>query len=423
MRGRIASFVIAGAVALVGVGAPLLSFAHLGGGSAPSPAAADLPWPYCAPDAERPAPSPTPWPALEVEPNALVDPAPAPLADLIVIPASVEPAPVGTYPLAEGLSPVTVKVREVLWDAGEAKEVAAGAGVWVGAPADLRSPQSGEILLGLGEQRSDGLWSTRFAVTLSGPSATFIGPSPFAERQTAILEAFRTWDSNPESGADARDLILAWNEEAAGGVDGPIQAAWERFVDRIVLQRTAHPAPGTRAWWEAAPPMCRSVLDAPEEVREGLTFGTVWVRVPTEWVDVRDAVLCLQASVGSVGCSALPRTKAWPYVRFDEAYAVPGEPLEVRVAHLLGDGAVSWIERRTVARIPYDRFTATGIVLVDLSHAGTSMTGYADLDLGTEPDHVPVETLRLAEEEGLLLQAPVPAPSDPDQPQGSGATA
>jgi hypothetical protein len=51
------------------------------------------------------------------------------------------------------------------------------------------------------------------------------------------------------------------------------------------------------------------------------------------------------------------------------------------------------------------------------------MTSYADLNLSTEPDHVPVETLRLAEGEGLLFQAPVPAPSDPDQPQGSGATA
>lgn len=420
MRGRVAAIVIAGAVAVGGVGVPLLWLAPAD--RAPQARAGpDLPWPYCAPDAERPAPSPTPWPALEADPNSLEDPAPPPVAKLIVIPDSIQPADAGTYPLVEGVAAAIVGVRELFWDAGGARAaVTPGEELWVGAPAELLSATGGEILLGLGERRSDGLWSTRFAVALSGPSGAFIGPSPFAERQTRILEAFRTWKANPVSGATARDLILAWNREATEG-DGPIQAAWERFVDEVVLQRTAYPAAGTPAWWHAAPPMCRSVLDAPEDIRRRLTFGTVWVRVPADWAVVRDAVLCLQTSIGSGGCSTLPRADGFPYVRFEEAYAVPGEPLEVRVAHLLEGQAVSWVERRTVARIPYDAFTRTGVVLVDLSRAGISMTRYEDLAVSTDPDLVPVEALGLAEEEGLLLQAPTPPPSDPDRPQGETA--
>ncbi len=417
MRGRIAAILIAGAVALGGVGLPLLSLAR--GGHAPARAGPDLPWPYCAPDAEPPAPSPTPWPAIGIDPDVIVDPAPPPLAPLIVVPASIEPADAGRYPLSQGLTATTVEVRELLWSGGGMKAIPPGEELWVGAPTALLATTGGEILLGLGEQRSDGLWSTRFAFAPSGPSGTFLGPSPLAERRTAILEAFRTWEGNPATGASARDLILAWNEETAGG-DGPMQAAWGRFVDEVVLQRTAHPAPGTAAWWDAAPSMCRSVLDAPEDIRRRLTSGTVWVRVPDGWADVRDAVLCLQISIGSVGCSTLPRADGWPYVRFEQAYAVPGEALEVRVAHLVEDGAVSWLERGTVARIPYERFTDTGVVLVDLASAGAAMTRYEDLVLGADPDLVPVEALGLTEEEGLLLRAPATSGSDPDQSQGSG---
>lgn len=412
MRGRVVAFVIAGAVAVGGVGVPLRFLGDLGG-STPVRAAPDLPWPYCAPDAERPAPSPTPWPELPAEADVLVDPAPAPLADLIVVADTAEPGPAGRYPLAPGLAPATVRVREVDWDAGKTSGIAPGDELWLGAPAELLSTGAAEILLGLGERRADGLWSVRFAVAPSGQGATVIGPSPFAERQTAILEAFRTSEDNPASGASARDLILAWNEEVARG-GGPIQVAWERFVEEVVLGHVPDPAPGTRAWWEAAPPTCRSVLDAPEDVRRSLSFGTVWVRVPAAWVGVSDAALCLQISLGSVGCSVLPRSAAWPYVRFDEAYAAPGEPVDIRVAHLVEDGAVSWVERRTVARIPYRAFTETGISLVDLAATGATMTSYADLALGADPDRVPIQALGPVQEEKLLLDAPQASPDVED---------
>lgn len=418
---RIASLVTAGAVALGGIGAPLWWVAHRAPPTTPR-AQVELPWPYCAPDAERPVPSPTPWPGLETEPNVLADPAPAPLAELIILARSVKPAPAGEYPLASGLAPVTIGVGEVLWRAPGTETP--GAELWVGAPAELSSVDVAgrEILIGLGERRADGSWSTRFVIDADGPGGAFIGPSPFAERQTAILEMFRTWEESPAAGTTARELILAWNEEAATG-GGPISAAWSRFVDRVVLQRTDHPRPGSRAWWDAAPPMCRSVLDAPEDVRRSLTFGTVWVRVPETWATVEDAALCLQISIGSAGCSTLASSDGWSYVRFDEAYAVPGEPVEIRIAHLVEDGAVSWVERWTVARIPYDRFTATGVVLVDLADTGVTMTRYADLTLGTEPGRVPVEALTLTQEDELLLRAPAPPQEGLDHPQGSGGTA
>lgn len=189
-----------------------------------------------------------------------MDPAPAPLADLIVTVDGAEPGPGGSYPLAPGLAPATVRVREVDWDAAKTSGIAPGDELWLGAPAELLSTGAAEILLGLGERRADGLWSVRFAVAPSGQGATVIGPSPFAERQTAILEAFRTSEDNPASGASARDLILAWNEEVARG-GGPIGEAWERFVGEVVLGHVPDPAPGTRAWVGCRP------ADVPERAR------------------------------------------------------------------------------------------------------------------------------------------------------------
>ncbi len=404
MRGRFVALVIAGAVAVGGVGVPLWSLAGLGG-TAPAGAGTDLPWPYCAPDAERPAPSPTPWPELPADPHVLVDPAPAPLADLILVTDRVEPAPSGAYELAPGLRGVAIQAPEILWQAPGTSPPREE--IFAAAPDALLSASGAEILVGLGERREDGMWSTRFAIVLAGAGATVLGASPFAERQTAILETFRTWDGNPRSGASARDLIVSWNEEAARG-GGPIQEAWERFVERIVLQRGAYPRPGTPEWWAAAPPMCRSILDAPEDVRRALTFGTVWVRVPAAWSEVRDAALCLQTSVGSGGCQTFPRSGTPPYVRFQEAAAVPGEPVDVRVARLVEEGAVSWVERRTVARIPYRVFTETAIVLVDLAATGATMSSYEDLALATDPDAAPVRALRPREEEGLLSPEPSP---------------
>ncbi len=205
---------------------------------------------------------------------------------------------------------VAIQAREVLWRAPGTSPVPLREELWAAAPDALLSASGDEIFVGLGERREDGMWSTRFAVVLSGAGATVLGVPPFAERQTAILEMFRTWGGNPRSEASARDLIVSWNEEAARG-GGPIQEAWERFVDQVVLEREAYPRPGTPEWWAAPPPICRSILDAPEDVRRELTPGTVWVRVPAAWGEVRDTVLCLQTTVGSGGCytfrSAGPR--------------------------------------------------------------------------------------------------------------------
>lgn len=404
---RIITLIAAGALALGGVGLPLWELSGLDR-PAEATAEASLPWPYCAPDADPPAPSPTPWPTLPMEPHVFVDPAPAPLATAIVSVAALRPSS-ADIEVEPWFRPATVLVDELVWPKAVDIGIAPGTEVTVaGSPELLTVPVDGggtKVLMGLGVRRGE-LWNVAFAAEIDGDRARFIGAPPFAERQTLILEAFRTWGDNPVAGSSARDLIVAWNDEAvrASG-PRPIADAWRQFVDEVVLGRARPLQPGTLEWWDAAPALCRSVLDAPAAIRDRLTSGTVWVRIPSVWADVTDAVLCLKIPLGSAGCASFGAYSGWPYVRFDEAYAVPGEPIEVQVAHVLQNGAVSWVERRTVAEIPFDTFIDTGIVLVDLSSAASSMSTYADLDIGLEPDRVPVRSLTREEEEGLLLEA------------------
>ncbi len=42
------------------------------------------------------------------------------------------------------------------------------------------------------------------------------------------------------------------------------------------------PEPGSRRWWENTPPRCRSLADAPAELRERLRVVDVWIQVPRE---------------------------------------------------------------------------------------------------------------------------------------------
>lgn len=75
-----------------------------------------------------------------------------------------------------------------------------------------------------------------FALDTDPQAPSFMGSTPYAERNTGQFRAFLSWHGNPLQGTDPLNLVRQWNVEADAPVPefpalGPIGLSWQRFVD------------------------------------------------------------------------------------------------------------------------------------------------------------------------------------------------
>lgn len=415
---RIAGLALAGAAA-----ASLSGLPFLGSDTAARQASEDLPWPYCAPDATPPpAPPPPPGPPLppEIAGDAALGSVPdASLIDALVVPSAID--------LVEETK-ANVSIGEIVWQTAwppkavgdlypfvqETVPVWGEHQIWIDAVETLTSGSS-RVVLGvyLYPHERGPFYALSFAADMSPQAPAYLGiPDPFGAAATAQVRAFLQWEGNPMQGTDPLSFLIAWAAEAdAPGTRptvGPIALSWERFWDQF--QSRDYPQPGSMEWWVKAPPECRSMMDAPAEVAEGLKQARIWVRVPEPWQRLPDGVLCIRVpSLGTSGCAA-PSTvvaPSFPYVLFNDwVYTVPGEPLLVSVFRVLPGGVSSNVQSVVVAHIPYQDFLTTGILMVEL-HPERVPASYADL--AADP-HATWATFRpISQEEDDTLQEQWPA--------------
>jgi hypothetical protein len=91
-----------------------------------------------------------------------------------------------------------------------------------------------------------------------------------------VPAGFVLLEGTPRQNADPTDLLVAWNVELdvpSGIGTGPISVSWSKFMDQD--RGKDYPSPGTPSWWAKAPPECRSLPDAPQEVLEDLPWADV----------------------------------------------------------------------------------------------------------------------------------------------------
>lgn len=384
-----------GLALLVGLGGPalLLEWATRPAAPGAETTAGDLPWPYCAPDA--PGPSFAPVPAHHSRADIFVGPVITPLADVLMqlhaatvlhgvneegLPtADVDPARLlasvvpGRVVFRSRSTPERIAVLE------KGKQMLAGDPQMIRDVAD-RLEQGHEIIVGISGSWDDGTLSSDFAIDATVGQLIWGDAHP--QEETSYLDRFL--DAHfPEasSGPALAELVVAWNrEQEAPEGRRPISEAWGRFIAETfgIGYRELHgiPEPGTRAWWEQAPPRCRSLADAPPEVLAALEPVRVLVHVPRELPEPKDAVICLRLPLGTMPyCSAFRPNPEAEYLEF-EAYTDGVNPLSVQVAHDTPRG-ISWVERVTVAEIPPE-LARSGTVLVRLDPALAGTT-YAEI--------------------------------------------
>ena len=433
MRRRSVGIWIAGLVAMAAGLVPLLLFAPLWRkGTESILLSQEAPWPYCSPDATPPPIPPTPWPPLPPEgidyPDGLYV-----LVDAIVRASEVTPKgkPDGSIQAAR------VVVDEVLWETkfptNKAQDLmlpppagphlmAGEARGWAQAADALAS--GSQVALGLvaipPEKTGfwqDGGYHADLMTEVRKGSVRFLGKQPFAERETAMLKAFLSWQGNPLAGSDALGFLEEWNAEADAPPEafprkGPIARSWDRFWDR--LTGPDYPAPHTLEWWNAAPPQCRILdADSPRKVLEGLVEVFVWVKVPPQWLELPDRCLRFRISIASLGCRNLDVVEGWSYAPLDEIYAVPGEPIELSIPGRV-DGHLSWLKEVVIGRIPFEAIAPTRIVLVELDPTWVPRT-YEELKADPPTtEFATARSLTLAEDRQLRQQWPAP-PGEPSE--------
>lgn len=378
-----------------------------------------LPWPYCAPDVTRPAPAPTPWPTLPPEPagqewRQVLDPVALALVQVSSI------TPLGPHDVVPSMQSVEVRVRDVLWQTGFPTgsitalfPILPGTSVlvgerelWIEAGEVLTA--GGQVVIGIVDAWPNGAYQVGYAIDANPEAPIFLGPSPFAERDTGQFRMFLDWEGNPLQSASPVELLVTWNAEMAAPPavfpsSGPISLSWSRFWDSLTGED--FPMPGTAQWWANAPPQCRSLLDAPPGVLDALPVGEVFVRVPESWRGLLDAVLCPRMSLGSMGCAGLAVDATWPYLYFDEIYAVPGEPIHLGIA-LEKAGAISWVDRVVIGVIPFPTFSETGSMLVELD---SSFSPGAYEDVVGYPETLSLATVRsISPQESEVLLSGMP---------------
>jgi len=413
---RIATIALA---LLVGLGGPAL-LAEMATRPAPptAEAAAELPWPYCGPDAPAPsfAPIPERVPEELTEAGIAVDPgffgpirpllagdALVPITRLEIVKrvdlATRHPEIWARYVgllgprLAGFLNPPRL-LAEV--DTGPAVfQMDASVkrlGVLEGGPrrivgdvALIRTlaehlAAGHQVLAAVSGMWDDGTLGVDFGLDLTTGEVLW-SDGFIPEDRTYFAEFVRTYFPEASSGPALAELVIAWNrEQEAPEGERPIDEAWGRFIAETfgLGYRELHgiPEPGTREWWEQAPPLCRSLADAPPEVLAALDPVRVIVHVPPEMPEPEDAAICLRLPLGTMPyCSVFRPNPELHYLEF-EAYTDGVNPISVQIAHDTPRG-LSWVERVEVAKIPPE-LARSGTVLVRLDPALAGRT-YAEI--------------------------------------------
>lgn len=272
------------------------------------------------------------------------------------------------------------------------------------------------VVIGVADAWPDGTYDVDYALDADPAAPTFLGPSPFAERDTGQLRMFLDWNGNPRRDGDPAELLVAWNAEmdappAKYPRNGPISKSWSRFWDTVTGTKE-FPMPGSWEWWEKAPPQCRSLMDAPPGALDGLPGGEVFVRVPESWRRLLNGAVCLQMSLGSTGCIAFDTEPNWPYLWFDEVYAVPKEPVHIHVSLEREDGALSAVEEVVIGVISFRTLVETGSVLAELD---PSFSPQSYEELAVHPDPATLSAVRsISAEESDALLATMPRATERD---------
>lgn len=381
-----------GLALLVGLGGPALLLEWATRPAAPGAETAPgvLPWPYCAPD----APGPSFAPLAPRQGEDRIGPLRKPYTEALV--------PIRRLDIIEGLDtrdlgveppgiPLLIGKADAAPPIFQSKEAHERLGALTGGPskfvgrsevlreAEERARAGHEVVLGVWDRWDDAL-AVYFGLDLT--TGEVLWSDLFTEEDRAyFLQFVRTHFPEASSGPALAELVVAWNrEQEAPEGSRPISEAWGRFIAETfgVGYRELHgiPEPGTRAWWEQAPPLCRSLADAPPEVLAALEPVRVLVHVPRELPEPKDAVICLRLPLGTMPyCSAFRPNPEAEYLEF-EAYTDGVNPLSVQVAHDTPRG-ISWVERVTVAEIPPE-LARSGTVLVRLDPALAGET-YAEI--------------------------------------------
>ncbi|GBC86353.1 hypothetical protein HRbin12_00340 [bacterium HR12] len=395
-----------------------------------APAAEDLPYPYCWPDAKEPPPSPTPWPGIPAEYLVRGDMAagPEPVAHAIVrgsvLSWTTEPLKGPGWLEGEASAWVTLDLEEVLWVTpwSGTSDVGSLAGLEPGryrvGPLYVRGddPFAGtasldHLVWGLREVAPDGTLRVSFVARVDGSTVVvFSGDPVMTKRNSLILQAFLEWSGYPLPSRDPLELLLAWSREFAEyehrGVEpslGPIGAAYQRFLAEVVMQLNRFPRVGTPEWWRAAPPECRNVQDAPPWVLEDLAPRTVFVRAERGWWEASDWALCLRVGLGDLGCSLFDAGAPSEYFRFPDVLVEPGGSIRIQIGKLLEQGGPSWVRRVDIGEIPWGTLASGDPILIDLNLA-EGIAGYEQLQADPSAARVVVRILTPAEAEAIDRQ-------------------
>lgn len=395
-----------GVALLIGLGGPALLLQRVGRPARPAAgtASGDLPWPYCAPDA--PAPSlaaiPERYPEdLLLQAGVAVDPgwfgpikpllagdALVPITRLEIL-SKVDPSQ--DDPTVSALGPELARILHppyllALAETGpavfQADTSVKRLGAFTGGPRRIhggvrlteavadRLADGDRVLAAVAGMSDDGTLGIEFALDLTTGEILW-GDGFIEEDRTAFAEFVRTRFPHASSGPALAELVVAWNREQGLPNDQrPISDAWGRFIAET-FSPPEHPQPGSETWWEQAPPLCRSLADAPDSVLAELKPVRVVVRVPSEMPQPEDAVICLRIPLATMpSCTVFRPDPSSEYIEL-EAYTDGVNPISVQIAHETPRG-ISWVERVEIASIPPEMATDPVLVSLDPALAGAT---------------------------------------------------
>jgi hypothetical protein len=307
----------------------------------------ELIWPYCAPDVAPPAYDSLPDAALEM--GRLFEPVAAAIVPLNTLPDEVNEVHEAGF---EGIQIGWVKIGRPVFRSGAIStlgspsdvKVAAHRALWESARSSW--PSGDGLYLAIDAIWDDGTLSAAFIVDTDAHRvlSPSWGSAPFPP-----LDDFADAELSSRSGLSYLDLVIEWNEGAAGPGHSAVVERWRSYLaDRYGLG-VDWPEPGTPEYWNAAPETCRSLLDAPSAVLEQLTPLRIEIEVPEAILGATDAVICIRLDgVGSSGCSALDATGT--RVVTMSAWTDGVGLLRVQLARSENE-ATSWVDRVDLAVI------------------------------------------------------------------------
>ncbi len=346
------------ALALVVVGLAPIAFLVRSGGDAATPFTRDeeLPWPWCGPDAS-PSPSPPhPYPddivPLEDAPLIRAEP----FADVVLL---VAPGTEGLTPSEDPVNhpdhrTLAASISEVLLDRGfgDGSDAPVAAGSEVRLSGDqallldlIAASGSGPVTIGSDGRNASGSFFVAFGYD---QRANEVLGSRSGESVVEEFIASRVPDE-----ASRAQLIVDWNIEHASGSPGAVMTGFQDLVDEIFPPPPDLPAPGTMAYWDAAPPLCRSLLDAPTKILETLDGVSIAVHIPDSIAKAEDALICLRSDYGGLGCTVMRPNPDSDVVEFQAWRDPAGGPITVQLTREV-DGSASWQQRTTLVIIPDD---------------------------------------------------------------------